>query len=82
FNDEEQIRLKHFCSNINELNHKWMLSNSDLKGVDNEKPFFDELYSEFFINKVKATRRINSNAGKRGELNELLITNYTNGATL
>jgi len=82
FNDEQQVRLKKFCSKLDELGHKWMLSNSDVKGVDNENNFFDELYSEFFINRVKATRRINSNGEKRGELNELLITNYTNEPTL
>jgi len=54
-----------------------MLSNSDVKGADTENNFFDELYSEFYISRVKATRRINSNAEKRGELNELLITNYS-----
>jgi len=82
FNDEQQVRLKKFCSKLDELGHKWMLSNSDVKGSDNENNFFDELYSEFFINRVKATRRINSNGEKRGELNELLITNYTNEPTI
>lgn len=77
FNDKQQIRLKNFCLKLNESGYKWMLSNSDVKGADNENNFFDELYSEFTINRVKATRRINSNAEKRGELNELLITNYS-----
>lgn len=82
FNDEQQIRLKNFCSKLNKLGYKWILSNSDVKGVDNENNFFDDLYSDFFINRVKATRRINSNAEKRGELNELLITNYSYEPTL
>lgn len=82
FNDEQQIRLMMFCSKLDKLGYKWMLSNSDVKGVDNENNFFDELYSEFYLKRVKATRRINSNAKKRGELNELLITNYTNEPTL
>ena len=77
FNDEQQIRLKNFCLKLNQSGHKWMLSNSDVKGADTENNFFDELYSEFYISRVKATRRINSNAEKRGELNELLITNYS-----
>jgi DNA adenine methylase len=58
------------------MGYKWMLSNSDVKGFDGNNNFIDELYSEFKITRVKATRRINSNANKRGELNELLITNY------
>ena len=76
FNDAEQIRLRDFCSKLETLGHKWMLSNSDVKGKDVNDTFFDEIYSEFSISRVKATRRINANAEKRGELNELLITNY------
>ena len=76
FNDEEQIRLRNFCSKLEILGHKWMLSNSDVKGKDTNDNFFDEIYSEFFISRVKARRSINANPDKRGELNELLITNY------
>lgn len=77
FNDQEQIRLRDFCSKLEELRHKWMLSNSDVKGKDINANFFDEIYSEFSISRVKARRSINANPEKRGELNELLITNYT-----
>ena len=76
FNDEEQIRLRNFCSKLEKLGHKWMLSNSDVKGKDTNDNFFDEIYSEFSISRVKARRSINANPEKRGELNELLITNY------
>jgi len=76
FNDEEQIRLKNFCSKINRLGYFWMLSNSDPKGYDNDNGFFDELYKDFNITRVDAKRSINSNATKRGLLKELLITNY------
>ena len=76
FNDEEQIRLRNFCSKLENLGHKWMLSNSDVKGKDINDNFFDEIYSEFLISRVKARRSINANPDKRGELNELLITNY------
>ena len=82
FNDAEQIRLRDFCSKLETLGHKWMLSNSDVKGKDVNDTFFDEIYSEFSISRVKATRRINANAEKRGELNELLITNYNYEQTL
>lgn len=77
FNDEQQVRLKNFCSKLDNLNAKWMLSNSDVSGIKNTENFFDELYSEFNIIRVKATRRINSNANKRGLLDELIITNYS-----
>lgn len=76
FNDEEQIRLRNFCSKLESEGHKWMLSNSDVKGKDTNDNFFDEIYSEFSISRVKARRTINANPEKRGELNELLITNY------
>lgn len=76
FNDEEQIRLRNFCSKLEKHGHKWMLSNSDVKGKDTNDNFFDEIYSEFSITRVKARRSINANPEKRGELNELLITNY------
>jgi DNA adenine methylase len=35
-----------------------------------------ELYKEFRIETVKATRAINCKAEKRGQLSELLIMNY------
>jgi DNA adenine methylase len=82
FNDEEQIRLRNFCSKLESLGYKWMLSNSDVKGRDTNDNFFDEIYSEFSISRVKARRSINANPEKRGELNELLITNYNNEKSL
>ncbi len=82
FNDEQQIRLKHFCDKLDKLQYKWMLSNSDVKGVDESNNFFDDLYSEFQIDRIKAKRSINSNATKRGEIDELLITNYKHESAL
>lgn len=81
FNDDEQIRLKQFCEKLDKKKHKWMLSNSDVKGKDPENNFFDELYADFKIERVKAKRIINANSAKRGVLNELLITNYKNEQT-
>ena len=76
FGDAEQIRLRDFCKTLDTLDHKWLLSNSDVKGKDINDNFFDDLYNEFNINRVFATRMINANAEKRGKLTELLITNY------
>lgn len=75
FDDNEQIRLKDFCSKVDILNHTWILSNSDLKGKDPNDVFFDDLYSNFNIQRVEAKRSINANSKKRGKLTELLITN-------
>ena len=77
FDDKEQIRLKSFCSKIDALRHIWILSNSDVKGKNVKDNFFDELYSDFNIQRVDARRIINANPAKRGKLKELLITNQT-----
>jgi len=69
FNDAEQIRLQHFCRQLNVLGHQWLLSNSD-------HPFFDDIYDAFQRQRVKARRSINSKSDKRGLLNEILIKNY------
>jgi len=71
FNDESQIRLKEFCDRVNNDGYKFMLSNSD--GKDN---FFEELYSNYEIDRVFASRCINSNGQKRGKLTEILVHNY------
>jgi len=75
FNDDEQIRLKKFCDRLDTLGHSWILSNSDVKGKNEEDNFFDNLYSNFIIKRVGAKRSINANPQKRGFLTELLITN-------
>lgn len=82
FNDEEQVRLKNFCVKLDIIGHKWILSNSDLKNTNINDNFFDDLYDNYFVSRVKAKRNINSDAGSRGEINELLITNYRYEQTL
>ncbi|MGN0218960.1 MAG: DNA adenine methylase [Muribaculaceae bacterium] len=76
FDDNEQIRLKNFYSNISASGCYAILSNSDCKGRNAEDDFFDILYRDFFIERVYAKRCINANAAKRGILTELLIRNY------
>lgn len=76
FNDYEQIRLGNFCKQIDELGHKFILSNSDVKGKNPEDDFFDDLYKLFDIKRVYASRMVNAKADKRGKLTELLITNF------
>jgi len=77
FNDNEQIRLGNFCKRIHLLGHDFILSNSDVKGKNPTDDFFDDLYEQFSIKRVFATRMVNANAEKRGKLTELLITNNT-----
>ncbi len=77
FNDDEQKRLRDFCAILNQRsNIKWMLSNSDCSARNPEDTFFENLYRDFSINRVQASRAINANPSKRGKLTELLIKNF------
>lgn len=76
FNDEDQKRLASFYQKLDRQGTKLMLSNSDPKNIDKNDNFFDELYSNFTINRIQANRMINSKASNRGAISELLITNY------
>ncbi len=76
FNDDAQIRLKAYCDKINEAGYKFMLSNSDCKGKNEADNFFDVLYGDYQIERVWASRCINSNPNKRGKLTEILVRNY------
>ena len=75
FDDDEQIRLAKFIDEINLSGAKIVLSNSDPKNVNKEDNFFDDLYKNYKINRVEASRAINSKGDKRGKINELLICN-------
>jgi hypothetical protein len=44
--------------------------------VDENDNFFDDLYADFTILRVDASRMINSKATSRGKIKELLIKNY------
>ena len=69
FNIEEQIRLKKLCDKLDQKRIKFLLSNSATQYIKN-------LYKGYKISPVKANRSINSNAKKRGEIDEVLIQNY------
>lgn len=76
FNDLEQVRLKKYVDRLSFKRCFLMLSNSDCKGRNPEDSFFDDLYKDYIIERVHASRYINSNPQKRGKLTELLIRNY------
>lgn len=71
FNDLAQIRLKTFCDTVASSGYHFMLSNSDC-----QDGFFDDLYSQYEIDRVLASRSVNANASKRGKLTEILVHNY------
>ena len=75
FDDNEQIRLAKFIDELNTAGAKIVLSNSDPKNINPEDNFFDDLYKHYKINRVEASRYINSKGDKRGKINELLICN-------
>lgn len=76
FNDESQIRLGEFCKRLSAKGAKIMLSNSDPKNIDENDEFFDELYKDFTIERIHASRMINSKGTGRGKVSEILVTNY------
>ncbi|QCX34789.1 DNA adenine methylase [Caloramator sp. E03] len=76
FNDESQKRLAKWTKEvISRKGASFMLSNSDPKNANEKDDFFDELYKEFNIVRVKAVRNINSKGNGRGAISELLIFN-------
>lgn len=76
FDDESQIELANYVSELDEKGAKIVVSNSDPKNSDVEDDFFDEIYSEQIIKRVEASRMINSKASARGKIKELLISNF------
>ncbi len=76
FNDQNQIELANMCKELSTIGAKVLLSNSDPHNVDENDNFFDDLYSDFSILRVDASRMINSKGTARGKIKELLIKNY------
>lgn len=69
FDRQEQIRLKQCCDELTSRGVKFLLSNSATS-------FILELYESYKIKTVRAKRAINSDASKRGAVEEVLIRNY------
>lgn len=66
FSYEQQVALKEECDKLKKKGIAFVQSNSDCSEIR-------ELYKEYEIKTVQAKRAINSNASKRGEINEVLI---------
>ena len=69
FDENQQIKLRDIFIKLADKGVKVMLSNSDC-------PFIRDLYSDFNIHTISAARSINSDAQKRGKINEVLVTSY------
>lgn len=69
FGRTEQIRLKETCDELDERGVKFLLSNSATE-------FIKDLYSDYHVRTVGASRAINSVASRRGKVDEVLVRNY------
>ena len=69
FTEDDQIRLRDTIVTLAKRGVKVMLSNSDC-------PFIRDLYQDFEMHTIVASRAINSNAAKRGKITEVLVTSY------
>lgn len=69
FGSSDQEALRDLCIELDKRGVKFLLSNSSA-------PLILELYSEFELEFVQATRAVNSNAKKRGKIDEVLVRNY------
>ena len=68
FGYDKQVELKEECDKLNSKGVHFLQSNSDCEEIR-------ELYKAYRIKVVKAKRAINSDAKKRGQINEVLIYN-------
>ena len=77
FDDSEQIRLRDFCTRIAQQKTEFIASNSDPKEMAGGS-FFEQIYYQFHIKRVAATRYINADPSKRGLVSEIMISNVVN----
>lgn len=69
FDLDMQLSLRDVCDKLDSMGVKFLLSNSDTQ-------FVNELYENYNIKKVFASRQINANADGRGKITEVLVRNY------
>ncbi len=77
FDDQAQLDLAAFFQKLDQRGAQLMLSNSDPKNNDPNDNFFEQAYEGYRIERVMASRMINCDAKKRGQLHELLVMNYS-----
>jgi len=76
FSDRDQERLARFYKALDRKGAMVMLSNSDPRSECSEDSFLEDLYAGYRIERVPARRMINCKGGRRGAVNELIVTNY------
>ncbi|MEG0698813.1 MAG: DNA adenine methylase [Erysipelotrichaceae bacterium] len=76
FDDDSQVQLANYILLASGKRAKVLMSNSDPKNSNEDDEFFDEIYRDFRIKRLKAKRTINCKGNSRGEISELLISNF------
>lgn len=76
FGDEQQRALAACFKRLAQRGVLVMLSNSDPRASNPEDDFFDQLYSDFTIHRVQATRMVNAQATGRGRISEIVVTSW------
>lgn len=76
FKDVEQKQLASLYKRLDRKGARLMLSNSDPKNIDPDDNFFDILYKDYNIIRIPTRRAVNSVGTSRGEINEIVVTNY------
>lgn len=69
FDLKEQERLRDICDKLNENGVKWIQSNSN-------SPTIKDLYEGYNIKEVLAPRSVSAKGDGRGQVTEVIITNY------
>lgn len=69
FSYNDQIRLRNTFERLSKKGAYVMLSNSS-------SPLVEELYQDFYIHKVEATRTNGAKSSSRGKIKEIIVTNY------
>lgn len=69
FDLKEQERLRDICDKLNENGVKWIQSNSN-------SPIIKDLYEGYNIKEVLAPRSVSAKGDGRGQVTEVIITNY------
>ena len=69
FDEQMQLNLRDLCDRLDNKGVRFMVSNSNA-------PIILDLYQNYKIELVYATRAINSKANRRNKIPEVLVTNY------
>lgn len=69
FSYTDQVRLRNTFERLSKKGAYVMLSNSS-------SPLVEELYQDFYIHKVEATRTNGAKSSSRGKIKEIIVTNY------